>query len=1137
VKAHDFLSIYRADSLVQTLAEGIRVPAHRSVSHEGVSNHSNIHIKGLHGSLDAVIFASVVKSVRASHVIIAQDKEEASYLLNDLQNLLGEKEVLFFPMSYRRPYEYTEIENANILMRSEVLNQISNHPDGNVIVTYPEAISEKVINKKSLSTNTFLIKKGEVLDLSFLEEFLHSFDFEKTDFVFEAGQFAIRGGIIDVFSFAHELPYRIELFGDEVDSIRSFDPGSQLSVDVLEKISLMPNVQTRLIQEERQSFFDFISPSARIWIKDVELTKDIVDTCFQKATTSFDQILRESGQTKVVLEPVQLFNTTETLLKSFKSLACIEFGSKFFFESSAVFEFRSSAQPSFNKNFELLAADLLEHQSQGFGNFIAAEQPRQVERLHGIFEEIHPDLKFQSLEFSLWRGFIDPLVKVVCYTDHQIFERFYKYRQKEKFSKSKALTFRELQTLQPGDFVTHIDYGIGKFAGLEKKVVDGKEQEAIRLVFRDDDLLTVSIHALHKISKYSGKDGSPPSISKLGSGEWESKKAKAKKKVKDIAKELISLYAKRKGAPGFAFNEDGFLQAELESSFIYEDTPDQAKATEDVKRDMQKPHPMDRLVCGDVGFGKTEVAIRAAFKAATEGKQVAVLVPTTILAMQHYRTFSERLADMPVKIDYVSRFKTTAEIKKIIGEVKDGTINIIIGTHRVVSKDVEFKDLGLLIIDEEQKFGVKVKDRLKELKVNVDVLTLTATPIPRTLHFSLMGARDLSIISTPPPNRQPVTTELHTFEETIIRDAVSTELRRGGQVFFVHNRISDIDQLANTIFKLVPDSRIGVAHGQMDGDKLEKAMVKFIEGEYDVLVSTNIIESGLDIPNANTIIINQAHMFGLSDLHQMRGRVGRSNKKAFCYLLTPPSSVLSSDSRKRLAALEEFSELGDGFKVAMRDLDIRGAGNLLGAEQTGFITDLGFDTYHKILDDAIQELKETDFKELFAEELSAKAKLIVPDCSIETDLEILIPDTYVNNTSERLQLYASLDNVKDEERLKSFKESLRDRFGPIPESVEQLINSVRLRWIGETLGFEKISLKNGKMRGYFLSGNDEYFKSEIFGKILTFVQANSKRCRMKDSMGKLILTIENIPTVDSAIGLLEPLYPYTIKSVNEISTV
>lgn len=1125
VKAHEFLFIYRADSLVQTLAEGIRTSAH-----------ANIRIKGLHGSLDAVVFAAVYKSVRASHLIIAEDKEEASYLLNDLQHLLGEKEVLFFPMSYKRPYEYDEIENANILMRAEVLNLLSNHPEGNVIVTYPEALAEKVINKKSLATNTFLITKGEVLDRAFLEEFLHGYDFEKTDFVYEAGQFAIRGGIIDVFSFAHEFPYRIELFGDEVDSIRSFDPGSQLSVEALDKINLMPNVQTRLVQEERQSLLEFVSPSTRVWLKDVELMRDVIEKCFQKASASFDKILRESG-TQVILEPRHLFNDEVSILSQLKGLACIEFGTRNFYNSLHSYEFSCSAQPSFNKNFELLAANLLEQQEQGYSNFISAEQPRQVERLHGIFEEIHPEIRFQSLEFSLRQGFVDHLLKVVCYTDHQIFERFYRYRHKEKFSKSKALTFRELQTLQPGDFVTHIDFGIGKFAGLEKKEVDGKTQEAIRLVFRDDDILTVSIHALHKISKYSGKDGTPPAISKLGSGEWDSKKAKVKKKVKDIAKELIELYAKRKSAPGYAFHEDSFLQAELESSFIYEDTPDQAKATEDVKRDMQQPHPMDRLVCGDVGFGKTEVAIRAAFKAASEGKQVAVLVPTTILAMQHYRTFSERLANMPVKIDYVSRFKSDKEIKQIIQGVKDGSINIIIGTHRVVSKDVEFNDLGLLIIDEEQKFGVKVKDRLKELKVNVDVLTLTATPIPRTLHFSLMGARDLSIISTPPPNRQPVTTELHTYDEIIIRDAVSNELRRGGQVFFVHNRVSDIEQVANTIFKLVPDARIGIAHGQMDGDKLEKVMVKFIEAEYDVLVSTNIIESGLDIPNANTIIINQAHMFGLSDLHQMRGRVGRSNKKAFCYLLTPPSSVLSSDSRKRLAALEEFSELGDGFKVAMRDLDIRGAGNLLGAEQTGFITDLGFDTYHKILDDAIQELKETDFKELFAEELSAKAKLIVPDCTIETDLEILIPDHYVNNTSERLQLYATLDNVKDETGLIGFQESLKDRFGPIPETVEQLINSVRLRWIGEALGFEKLSLKNGKLRAYFISGNEAYFKSELFGKVLAFVQQHNKRCRMKDTAGKLLLTIESVDTVNAAMEILSPLTDQVIKPANEISSI
>jgi transcription-repair coupling factor (superfamily II helicase) len=646
-------------------------------------------------------------------------------------------------------------------------------------------------------------------------------------------------------------------------------------------------------------------------------------------------------------------------------------------------------------------------------------------------------------------------------------------------------------------------------------------------------LLYVSIHSLHKISKYSGKDGAAPVINKLGSQEWENKKAKAKKRVKDIAKELIELYAKRKSAPGYAFAPDGFLQAELESSFIYEDTPDQARATEDVKRDMQTPHPMDRLVCGDVGFGKTEVAIRAAFKAATEGKQVAVLVPTTILAMQHYRTFSERLSNFPISIEYISRFKSDKEIKNILAEVAEGKVNILIGTHRIVNKDVTFKNLGLLVIDEEQKFGVKVKDKLKEMKVNVDVLTLTATPIPRTLHFSLMGARDLSIIATPPPNRQPVTTELHTFDETIIRDAISYELRRGGQVFFVHNRVSDIEAIANTIYKLVPDSRIGIAHGQMEGDKLEKVMMKFIDAEYDVLVSTNIIESGLDIPNANTIIINQAHMFGLSDLHQMRGRVGRSNKKAFCYLLTQPTSLLTSDSRKRLSTLEEFSELGDGFKVAMRDLDIRGAGNLLGGEQSGFINDLGFDTYHKILDDAIQEVKETDFKELFAAELLERATHLVQDCTIETDLEILIPDTYVNNTSERLQLYSRLDNIKDEDQLVKFVEEVRDRFGEIPKSVEELINSVRLRWLGEKLGFEKLSLKSDKLRAYFI-GNDAYFKSDIFGQILSFVQKHPRQCKVRDTAGKAMLIVENIQTVDAAIDILSQMADQSIKSTKEI---
>ena len=1122
MRAIDFLSIYQADSVVQTLAEGIRA-----------SKPNVLHVKGLHGSLDAVVFASVFKSGRSSHVIILHDKEEAAYFQNDLQNLLGEKEVLIFPMSYKRPYEYDETENANILMRAEVLNQFTTRPDSQIIVTYPEALSEKVITKKSLATNTYIINVGEKLDREFLEEFLHSYDFEKTDFVHEAGQFATRGGILDIFSFANELPYRIELSGDEVDSIRSFDPGSQLSVDKLDKISVMPNVQTRLVQEDRQSFFEFIPSNTRIWVKDIQLTLDLVEKSFTFATTNFEKVLKQSGQAKLALNPESLFESGDSLSKLLKQFLLLEFGNRFLFSPASVHEFKSASQPSFNKNFELLAADLFEHQLTGFTNFICAEQPRQLERLQGIFEEIHPELKFQSLEFILSKGFVDRTSRIVCYTDHQIFERFHRYRAKEKFSKSKALTFRELQTLQPGDFITHIDYGIGKFAGLEKKEVNGKEQEAIRLVFRDDDLLYASIHSLHKISKYSGKEGTPPIISKLGSGEWESRKAKAKKNVKDIAKELIELYAKRKQAPGYAYAQDSFLQAELETSFIYEDTPDQAKATEDVKRDMQMPHPMDRLVCGDVGFGKTEIAIRAAFKAATEGKQVAVLVPTTILAMQHFRTFSERLAAFPVKVDYVSRFKTDKEIKNILKETSEGKVNILIGTHRIVNKDVVFKDLGLLVIDEEQKFGVKIKERLKEIRVSVDVLTLTATPIPRTLHFSLMGARDLSIIATPPPNRQPVTTELHTFDEIIIRDAVSQELRRGGQVFFVHNRVSDIESVANVIFKLVPDSRIGIAHGQMDGDQLEKAMVKFIEGEYDVLVSTNIIESGLDIPNANTIIINQAHNFGLSDLHQMRGRVGRSNKKAYCYLLTPPASLLSSDSRKRLAALEEFSDLGDGFKVAMRDLDIRGAGNLLGAEQSGFISDLGFDTYHKILDDAIQELKATDFRDLFAEELMEKARQIVPDCTIETDLEILIPETYVSNTSERLQLYATLDNIDDEESLVKFRSSLLDRFGPMPEAVDQLISTIRLRWMGKELGFEKISLKNGKLRAYFISGNDDYFKSDIFGRILDYVQLHPRITRMKDTAGKLIFTVENISSVEKALTVIAQILERNFKSSRE----
>ncbi|WP_286755268.1 transcription-repair coupling factor [Roseivirga sp. UBA838] len=1107
MKVRDFIKIYREDSVVQTIAERIKP-----------NETSHIRLKGLVGSLDAVIATAVYQLNKQTCIFVMHDKEEAAYFHNDLQNLLGEKEVLLFPTSYKRPYQFDETENANILMRAEILNRINHKAStGELIVTYPEALTEKVINKKSLSKNTFSAKVGEQLDVPFLTELLQTYDFEPTDFVYEAGQFSVRGGIVDVYSYANDLPYRIELFGNEIESIRTFDPVSQLSQESIKEINIIPNVQTRLLEETRQSFLSFIPKNSKVWFKDYQQTLDTIAKYFEKASGNFSEVIAASG-TQVVLSPEELFEQTHTFEEELKGFQQIEFGNRFYLNTDFELRFEAEPQTSFNKNFDLIVENLGQWQVQNFSLCVAAESLAQFNRLETIFRELDPSLEVQPLNIGLRSGFIDKNREVLCYTDHQLFDRFHKYKTKTKHSKSKALTLKELRSLQPGDYVTHIDHGIARFAGMEKVDVNGKMQESIRLVYRDDDLLYVSVHSIHKISKYTGKEGAPPSISKLGSPEWENKKKRVKGKVKDIAKDLIELYAKRKKASGFAYSQDGFLQAELESSFIYEDTPDQAKATEDVKADMEQPHPMDRLVCGDVGFGKTEVAVRAAFKAAVNGKQVAVLVPTTILAMQHFRTFSERLADFPVKVEYINRFKTTKEIKETLQRVKEGKTEILIGTHRIVNKDVQFKDLGLLIIDEEQKFGVKVKDKLKELRVNVDVLTLTATPIPRTLHFSLMGARDLSVIATPPPNRQPVTTEIHTFNDELIRDAVSFELRRGGQVFFVHNRINDIEQVGNIILRLVPDARIGIAHGQMDGSLLEKRMVKFIEGEYDVLVSTNIIESGLDIPNANTIIINHAHMFGLSDLHQMRGRVGRSNRKAFCYLLTPPTIGLTSDARKRLSALEEFSDLGDGFKVAMRDLDIRGAGNLLGAEQSGFISDLGFDMYHKILDEAVQELKETEFRDLFMGDLVKEAaQIVAQDCTIETDLEILIPDTYVSNTTERIGLYAKLDNIKSEEKLERFIKNLKDRFGPIPDSVQDLIQTVRLRWVAEKLGFEKVIIKNESMKCHFMPSDKEaYFQSETFGKIIAFIQQHPKRCKMKEYKTRLILKIDEVLTVNEA---------------------
>ena len=1123
MKLKEFISIYKENAIIQSLAESIK------------PNHSHhIRLKGLTGSLDAVLAASVFDLNHQNSLYILQDKEEAAYFHNDLQNLMGSKEVLFFPTSYKRPYEFEEIENANVLRRAEILNKINHKAiSGELIVTYPEALTEKVINKRSLLKNTISLKVGEDIDLDTLVELLITYDFEKTDFVYEPGQFSVRGGIIDIYSYANDLPYRIELFGDELESIRTFDPENQLSNSSLREINIIPNVQTRLLEEQRQSFLEFIPKNTKVWIKDLEMMYDVIAKNFHKTESAFQKILAHSNDTQIVLKPSDLFEDESSFHNNLSNFPIIEFGHRFSSSPAQVFEFDVSPQPSFHKNFELITQNLDENQLQGITNILVADSFKQFERLKSIFEEIDPYLTFDHLNISLRQGFVDLEMKIACYTDHQLFERYHRYKTNDKYTRSRSLTLRELENLNPGDYVTHIDYGIGRFAGLDKINISGNEQEALRLVYRDDDLLFVSIHSLHKISKYSGKEGVPPAISKLGSQEWENKKKRISKKVKDIAKDLINLYAKRKTAPGFAYPPDEYLQAELESSFIYEDTPDQASATNDVKADMENPHPMDRLVCGDVGFGKTEVAIRAAFKAVHNGKQVAILVPTTILAMQHYHTFKERLVDFPITIEYLNRFKSGPAIKKILKDVTDGKIDILIGTHRIVNKDVNFKDLGLLVIDEEQKFGVSVKEKLKQMRVNVDVLTLTATPIPRTLHFSLMGARDLSVIATPPPNRQPVTTEIHTFNEAIIRDAISYELRRGGQVFFVHNRIKDIEQVGNIIIKLVPDARIGIAHGQMEGHKLEKVMVKFIEGEYDVLISTNIIESGLDIPNANTIIINQAHTFGLSDLHQMRGRVGRSNKKAFCYLLSPPSIGLTSEARKRLKTLEEFSQLGDGFKVAMRDLDIRGAGNLLGAEQSGFINDLGFDTYHKILDEAVSELKENEFKDLFKHELKIDESLLVKDCNIETDFEVLIPEEYVSNISERLHLYNELDNIKDEEHLQRYVNSIKDRFGSIPQPVQDLIKIVRLRWLAEKLGFEKVILKNGTFKGYLVSTeNSRFYKSELFGNILRFVKRHPRTCKLKEVKNRAILIIENIETVEiarEALNEMIELSPITVQ--------
>ncbi len=1090
----------------------------------------------LTASSKAFVLEETFRRMGGQHLIVCADKEDAAYFYNDLESLLGErgmdyskKQVLFYPTSYKRPYEPEKPDNTYILSRTEVLQRVSTSERKTLIVSYPEALSEKVFTRKLLSKNTTKIKVGDKINLDFLTDVLYEYEFENVDFVVEPGQFAIRGGLVDVFSFANDYPYRIEFLGDEVDSIRSFNIADQLSIEKLKQIVLLPNMQERAFIEDREAILQYLPDTTTVWLTDMAFFATQIDKEYDRAVEAFEKMQAEQEEEVKALKPGQLFSKSEELLGCLKKRRTVEFGvsSKLPTDNYQLttVNFHTKPQPIFSKNFNLLIDDIAQHKEEGYRVIVFSESSKQLSRIQAILndinhnDELHRD--FETETIAIHGGFIDEDLKVCCYTDHQIFERYHRFHLRDNFSTKQAITLKDLYELKPGDYVTHIDHGIGRFDGLETIENNGKPQEAIRLIYNNGDLLYVSIHSLHRIAKYSSKDGTEPHLSTLGSGAWNRLKNKTKSKVKDIARELIKLYAERKRTPGFHFSPDNYLQNELEASFIYEDTPDQLKATNDVKRDMESDHPMDRLVCGDVGFGKTEVAMRAAFKACCDSKQVAVLVPTTVLALQHYHTFTERFNGFPVTIEYLNRFKTTKQQTEILKKLEKGEIDIIIGTHRLTGKDVKFKDLGLLVIDEEQKFGVSAKEKLKEMKANVDTLTLTATPIPRTLQFSMMGARDLSVITTPPPNRYPVQTELRGFDGELIRDAIQFEIARNGQVFFIHNRIQSIMDVHDFIQKYVPGVRIAVAHGQMEGAKLEKIMLDFINGDYDVLLCTTIVESGLDIPNANTIIINDAHRYGLSDLHQLRGRVGRSNKKAFCYLLTPPLNTLTQEAQKRLRALEEFSDLGEGINIAMRDLDIRGAGNILGAEQSGFINDIGFETYHKILDEAILELKETEFQDIFDKE---EEKSYVADCTIETDMEVRFPSDYINSTQERVSLYSELDRTKTEENLMKFTDQLIDRFGAIPKQVNDLLNTVRLRWIAKDLGFEKILLRNHNMTAYFVSNQQsKYYESHTYMQIMQYIMNHPKRTALKETNDKLQLTVKEVSTVTQALNLLREM--------------
>ncbi|AVR44970.1 transcription-repair coupling factor [Christiangramia fulva] len=1091
---------------------------------DAISKSEKLHLKGLIGSALSFVVSNAFKNSEKPFLLIFNDKEEAAYYLNDLEQLIGEKNVLFYPGSYRRPYQIEETDNANVLLRAEVLNRLNSRKKPAVIVTYPDAIFEKVVTKKELDKSTLKISVGDELSIDFVNEVLFEYQFKRVDFVTEPGEFSVRGGIIDVFSFSHDEPYRIEFFGDEVDSIRTFDVETQLSTDKKKKISVMPNVENKHLDEVRESFLKYISSQTVVFIKNLDLFSAQMDKLFSKAEEAFKQLPEEVKHSA----PKELFCNAEMIKRELLEFSTVELSNQAFLNPKKLIQFNTKPQPSFNKQFDLLIENLIENQEAGYTNYICCVSEQQAKRFHDIFEDQEKKVKYQTPIFSMFQGFIDEDSKTVVYTDHQIFERYHKFHLKNGYAKKQAITLKELTNLEVGDYVTHIDHGIGKFGGLQKIDVEGKKQEAIKLIYGERDILYLSIHSLHKISKYNGKDGKAPKIYKLGSNAWKNLKKKTKARVKHIAYDLIKLYAKRRLEKGFQYGPDSYLQLELEASFIYEDTPDQSSATEAVKKDMESEMPMDRLVCGDVGFGKTEVAIRAAFKAVDNGKQVAVLVPTTILAFQHHQTFSERLKDFPVRIDYLNRFRTAKERRETLEDLENGKVDIIIGTHQLVNKAVKFKDLGLLVVDEEQKFGVAVKDKLKTIRENVDTLTLTATPIPRTLQFSLMAARDLSTITTPPPNRYPIESHVIRFSEETIRDAISYEIQRGGQIFFIHNRVENIREVAGMIQRLVPDAKIGVGHGQMEGKKLENLMLSFINGEFDVLVSTTIVESGLDVTNANTIFINNANNFGLSDLHQMRGRVGRSNKKAFCYFITPPFSAMTEDARKRITALEQFSELGSGFNIAMKDLEIRGAGDLLGGEQSGFINEIGFDTYQKILNEAIEELKENEFRDLYSGQEDLETKEFVKETQIDTDFELLFPDDYINNITERLNLYTKLNDLKTEEELEKFEAELVDRFGELPTQAVDLLNSVRIKWIASHIGLERVVMKKGKFVGYFIADQkSRFYQTNNFTKILQYVQTHANTCKMKEKETRnglrLLLTFERITSVEKALKVLQPL--------------